>query len=133
MNINKLGFTLIELLGVVLILGILAGIAVPAVTQYLRKARVDTYINYEQGMASAAENYLTENAGKIPNINESITIKATDLIAGRYLDKLVDPESDVKGACDSSTVIVTRNANLENIGLKYKTCLICSKYRSEGC
>ncbi|MEG0995085.1 MAG: type II secretion system protein [Bacilli bacterium] len=133
MKLNKKGFTLIELLGVIVILGIITGIAVPAVTQYLRKAKLDTYLNYEKSMENAAENYLLENTNKIPNYNTSVTITAKELM-GKYLDKLVDPEGGKKDACIvGSTVIVTRNNNTENIGMTYKTCLVCSKYKSKGC
>lgn len=42
-NINKKGFTLIELLAVIVILGILMMMAIPAVTKYIENSRKDTF------------------------------------------------------------------------------------------
>ncbi len=42
-KLNKKGFTLIELLAVIIILGVLLLIAVPAVSRYIQESREDTY------------------------------------------------------------------------------------------
>ena len=40
MKVGKQGFTLIELLAVIVILGILVGIAVPKMTKYITNSRI---------------------------------------------------------------------------------------------
>jgi len=61
-NSNR-GFTLIELLAVVLIVAILAAIAIPTYTNYLRRARrVDAKTALEQ-LRAAQEMWRAENGG----------------------------------------------------------------------
>ena len=51
---KKKGFTLIELLAVIIILGILMVIAVPAVTKYISDSRKNSYINSAKGIINGA-------------------------------------------------------------------------------
>ena len=65
---NNKGFSMIELLGVIVIIGILAGLAIPAVTKYIGKTRDRAYDNiYESAYSAAQEKYMhdLENAERI--------------------------------------------------------------------
>ena len=44
-KLNKKGFTLIELLAVIVILAVVLGIAIPAVSQYITKSRKNGYVD----------------------------------------------------------------------------------------
>lgn len=51
---NKKGFTLIELLAVIVILGVLLAIAVPAVTKYINSSKKSTFISNVKQYADSA-------------------------------------------------------------------------------
>ena len=55
MRKNKKGFTLIELLAVIVILGVLLAIAIPAVSKYINTAKKSTYKENVQSYAQAAK------------------------------------------------------------------------------
>ena len=59
------GFTLIELLVVILIIGILAAIAIPALLSQKSKAYDSSAKTLAQTAQTAAETYATENGGLI--------------------------------------------------------------------
>lgn len=62
-KLNKKGFTLIELLAVIVILGVIMVIAVPAVTKYINQSRKDSYISTAKSFADAVSTAATTNPG----------------------------------------------------------------------
>ena len=53
-KINSKGFTLVELLAVIVIMGILMMVAIPAVTRTIENSRKDTFIDIAKSYANAA-------------------------------------------------------------------------------
>ena len=64
---KKNGFTLIELLAVIIILGILMIIAVPAVTKYINDSRKSSYVNTAKSIAGGARNLIHSGALDLDN------------------------------------------------------------------
>jgi type IV pilus assembly protein PilE len=82
-NSNK-GLTLIELLTVVLIVGILAGIAIPWYTGYLQRARrADAKTALEQ-LRAAQEMFRAEKGVYSVNLLELVTTYGVPNISGDY-------------------------------------------------
>lgn len=59
---SRLGFTMIELMVVVIIVGVLAAIAVPVYTDYVKKSRVSEATGRMGDLLTAAKAYAQENA-----------------------------------------------------------------------
>ena len=53
---NRKGFSLIEIIAVVIIIGIVAIIVVPSVSDYINKSKDTTFATYEKTMEEAAKN-----------------------------------------------------------------------------
>ena len=61
---NVKAFTMIELLGVIVILGILSAIIVPAVTNYMEKSKLEYDIDLGNQLKLMGKNYYSNNPKK---------------------------------------------------------------------
>ncbi len=77
---NKKGFTLIELLAVIVILGILLGIAIPRVSQYITDSRKKSFIDQALFYVSAVRNDATSEIYPLPIGNNDVTIVTLDKV-----------------------------------------------------
>ena len=77
---NKKGFTLIELLAVIIILGVLLGIAIPKVTQYITKSKKDSYISSGKLFIETARNDAVSEMYPLPINENDVVIISLDLI-----------------------------------------------------
>lgn len=115
---NNKGFTLIELLGAVVILGILMGVAIPAVSKYLQRSKNESYDVMITSIHDGAMSYMMDK-NKYPTTGSPLTIyidkasipvgllsSTTALEAGGYVESLSDPGSS--GKC-GGTVVVSLN------------------------
>ncbi len=109
MKKNNKGFTMIELLAVVVIMGLLTTIAVPAVYKYVTRARGTSTDTMMKSTFEAAENYMMDH-NIIVKAGDNYSIDIKDLVEEQYLEPLIDPISN-SNRCDTavdSKVYVTR-------------------------
>ena len=119
--INKKGFTLIELLAVIVILGIIMVIAVPAITNYIEKSRMDSFRRSTETLFSAAAHYLVDNdMDNFPDEGMSITnldYNKTKLTSGIVYS--VDEKFELENVTDGE---FCANGMEKNLTVKHEAC-----------
>ena len=71
-KLNQKGLTLVELLAVIVILGIIAAIAIPAIGSIIENSRVSAIKGDAQNTLAAANMYFTENPGAEPVLGSKL-------------------------------------------------------------
>ena len=118
---NNKGFSMIELLGVIVIIGILAGLAIPAVTKYIGKTRDRAYDNlYESAYSAAQEKYMHD----LENTDHIDYEIVRDLYNQGYMDKPIDPANN-NSLCDGK-VFITEDESTEVSEYTFKVQLDCT-------
>lgn len=112
---NQKGFTLVELMGVILILGIILLIAVPAVTKFLGKSKDQYYETTIDNIESATEELLMDYDGLVPQAKDGGTVYEKsvtefylkNLVDLKYIDSVEDPNTHA--SCDEESYVVVTN------------------------
>ena len=131
---NKKGFTMLELLAVIIILGIVIGLAYTSISKYLNQARNATYSDFEQNIKDGVTNYLIDHTGSIPSEGKSLVVDVKKLVCEGYVESLQDPNESSKTCNLESYAIVKRNNDTGyNMDIDYEACLVCKGYKSPAC
>lgn len=116
---NKKGFTLIELLAVIVILGIIMGIAIPSMTGYINNSRKDTMLSSAMQYVSAVRTMLvTENS--LPGPQEALVVPV-DLVTmekggtSPYTSKAFSNNYNGSSYDGKSYVVVMNNSTNETV------------------
>lgn len=76
---NKKAFTLIELLAVLVILGVLMGIGIPKVTQYITKSKKEGFVSTGNFFIDSVRKDATSEMYPFPVLNNEVTIVTLDI------------------------------------------------------
>lgn len=107
---NKKGFTLVELLAVIVLLGLIALIAAPAITGIIKQSKDSLSDSQKQSIEMSAKNWATDNMGKLPSNGNCILVKLSTLQSGGYADlEIKDPKTGKILTDSDITVKITRN------------------------
>jgi len=119
---NKKGFTLIELMIVVAIIGILAAVAIPAYSDYTKKAKLSEVTNAMGAVMSAFQNYVAES-GQCPFNDGNIDLSVINTSLGidtppRYVanDTINFSGGPGAGVIFTTNPDIAFTVTLENIG-----------------
>lgn len=106
--LNKKGFTLIELLAVIVILGVIMAIAVPAVSTYISKSKKDAWISSAKGFIQDVHNKALAGTYALPTELNEVTVVSLNMVRverGKFLSAYDLPYVDRK----SYVIITNRN------------------------
>ena len=131
---KRRGFTLIEILAVIIILGILAIVAIPVVSNYIVDSRSKTFLAHEKDMEEAARSLTIECIdGKenciLPTENNTNDIYLSELIEKGFTERLQNPQGG--GYCNEELSYV-RVTNTGKSDYEYQACLYCGSYVTES-
>jgi len=124
---RKSGFSLIELLSVVVIIGVIAALAVPALRKATRAAENGTTFSALRTIASAQVGYYSQNGrfGRITEINNlgGANIGANsgnDVVRGKFVISMVPASPSNDELKSSYTINAIRNVPSEGVIYQYE-------------
>jgi len=127
---SEQGLTLIELLAVIVILGIMAAIAVPAVGGLIEKSRTQSFVSNSYAVKDAATYYLKDRVANDDDVGGQITYEL--LVEEGFLDEIKDPDTGKLWtvATNASYVTVVKE-RVESICLYGEKRKLCSRMENK--
>lgn len=96
---KKNAFTLVELIGIIVILGLMLIVGVPALTKTLKKVNNDEYERFKKDLELATENYVVQNIDMYPELETvggEVYITLEELKQQGYIkSSIIDPSNDL--------------------------------------
>ena len=108
----KRGFTLIELIVVIIILGLMALVAFPAITKVLNDSKNDTYDAQVKTIVKAAKAWGVEHPTLL-NETECIKVKVATLVSNGYITNGI-PKNPKDNTGMNGAVKITPSGNKYN-------------------
>ena len=112
-------YTLIELLATITILGILLGIAIPAVVGYMKRGTREYYKSLENSVLNATRDYLIDYRSLYPReIGNRANISGDELLNNKYITNIDDEDGE---KCEANVIVEKTDKDK----YEYYVCLKC--------
>jgi prepilin-type N-terminal cleavage/methylation domain-containing protein len=126
-NRNEKGFSLIELLIVVVIIGIVAALAVPALQKGIRAAENGNTFGSMRSMTTTQLSYFTQNSrfARLSELNSLMsnslgTVSGDTIVHGKFVFEMAPAAPTDAELRQGYTITATRNVTGEGIVYKYE-------------
>lgn len=132
-KLNEKGFTLIELLAVIVILAVVLGIAIPAVSQYITKSRKNGYVdNLVQFIDAARKGATLGDEYSLPVDNNHATVIYFSKLAGALEKGGQTSSYGEEWELDGSFVVIVNDGTADSPKYTYYVTASDGKYVSGG-
>lgn len=124
---NEKGFSLIELLIVVVVIGVIAALAVPALQKGLRAAENGNTFGSMRAISSSQVSFYSQNSrfGRLAEINSALsnslgTVSGETIVHGKFIFEMAPSVPTNAELRQGYTITATRNVAGEGLVYKYE-------------